>query len=178
MGLFREKRNGSWRAARGYAIALGAVLPVLCAIAHAQEVPVRGCHIEAVEFEGWHAQQVSNAWVNLVLVPQLGGRVMQVSFEGHPYLFVNPKFKGQYFPPLPPVAKQRWFNYGGDKIWPMPEGDQDEHHWSGPISDPLDDGSDAFQVSYQVRSDLADDPSFRLRWKMKFGWIRRRGGLR
>ncbi len=89
MGLFRQKRNGSWRATRGYAIALGAVLPVLCALAHAQEVPVRGSHIAAVEFEGWHAQQVSNAWENLLLVPQFGGQVMQVSSEGHPYLFVN-----------------------------------------------------------------------------------------
>lgn len=32
------------------------------------------------------------------------------------------------------------FNYGGDKLWPLPEGTQDEQHWAGPLSDALDDG--------------------------------------
>ena len=29
------------------------------------------------------------------LVPQLGGRLMPVSFNGHPYLFVNEVYKGE-----------------------------------------------------------------------------------
>ena len=33
-----------------------------------------GCHIEAVDFRGWHAQQLSNEWVQLIVVPQNGGR--------------------------------------------------------------------------------------------------------
>jgi hypothetical protein len=39
--------------------------------------------------------------------------------------------KGQYFPPEVSAEQRRWFNYGGDKIWPMPEGSQDEQHWAG-----------------------------------------------
>jgi hypothetical protein len=129
----------------------------------AQEQSGQLCHVEAVEYEGWQAKQVSNAWVKLVIVPRIGGRVMQIYFDGHPYLFVNPKFKGQYLPPLGPEAKHRWFNYGGDKIWPMPEGDEDEHHWPGPVSDPLDDGDYTFQVlstspSCKVRLDGPPDP--------------------
>ena len=99
------------------------------------------CRIESTTFEGWWAEQLSNRWVKLTIVPQLGGRLMQVTFDSHPYLFVNPKYKGQYFPPAEGADKGRWFNYGGDKIWPMPEGRQDEHHWPGPISDMLDDGT-------------------------------------
>jgi len=65
---------------------------------------------------------------------------MQVSFAGHPYLFVNPKFAGKYLPP----DSSQWFNYGGDKLWLLPEGNEDEQHWAG-NSDILDDGPFAFR---------------------------------
>jgi hypothetical protein len=99
------------------------------------------CQIEAVDYKGWHAQQLSNAWVKLIVVPQNGGRLMQVIFAGHPYLFVNPQYEGKYLPP----NEGRWFNYGGDKLWLLPEGDDDEQHWRG-NSDLLDDGQYSFQV--------------------------------
>src|SRR5690349_7243139 len=98
------------------------------------------CRVEPVEYRGWKAQQVSNRWVQLVIVPQNGGRLMQVSFGGHAYLFVNPKLAGKYFPP----SATDWFNYGGDKIWLLPEGNDDEQHWAG-NSDALDDGPFAFR---------------------------------
>jgi hypothetical protein len=78
--------------------------------------------------------------VQLIVVPQNGGRLMQVSFAGHAYLFVNPKFAGKY---LPPTSNQ-WFNYGGDKLWLLPEGNDDEQHWAG-NSDMLDDGPFSFR---------------------------------
>jgi hypothetical protein len=104
--------------------------------------PPTVCRVQAVTFEGWKAQQISNPWVTITIVPQLGGRVMQVSFGGHSYLFVNPKLKGQYFPPTP----SKWFNYGGDKLWPLPEGTEDDQHWPGPVADVLDDGEYIFSV--------------------------------
>ena len=100
----------------------------------------RQCRVEAVEYKGWQAQQLSNRWVQLIVVPQNGGRVIQVSLAGHPYLFVNPKFAGKYVPP----ASTQWFNYGGDKLWLLPEGNNDEQHWVG-NSDVLDDGPFAFR---------------------------------
>lgn len=107
------------------------------------------CRIQPTGFEGWKAQQISNQWVTLTVVPQLGGRVMQVTFGNHPYLFVNPQLKGKYFPPSEGAEKGKWFNYGGDKIWPLPEGTQDAQHWPGPISDVLDDGNYDFKVLSQ-----------------------------
>ena len=83
---------------------------------------------------------MSNRWVQLIVVPQNGGRLMQVIFAGHPYLFVNPKYAGKYFPPDP----SHWFNYGGDKLWLLPEGNDDEQHWAGG-SDVLDDGLTPFE---------------------------------
>jgi hypothetical protein len=101
--------------------------------------------VEPTRYRGWDAQRVANRWVTLIIVPQLGGRLLQVSFGPHEYLFVNPVYLGQYFPPSQGAALGKWFNYGGDKIWPLPEGHQDENHWPGG-SDALDDGAYKFQV--------------------------------
>ena len=118
------------------------------------------CEVRPVVYEGWQAEQVANDWVQLTFVPQLGGRLMQVTFNGHAYLFVNPVYKGIYVSPA--EAAGRWINYGGDKIWPLPEGNDDEQHWQG-ASTPLDDGAYAFSVLAQgarctVRLEGPPDP--------------------
>ena len=118
------------------------------------------CKVQPTVFEGWQAQQMSNDWVELMFVPQLGGRLMQVSFNGHAYLFNNLVYKGKYI--SPEEANGRWINYGGDKIWPLPEGNDDEQHWQG-ASTPLDDGAYAFSVLSQgphctVRLEGPPDP--------------------
>jgi hypothetical protein len=102
------------------------------------------CRVEAVDYQGWQAQRMSNAWVQLILVPQNGGRLMQVIFAGHSFLFVNPQLAGKYFPP----TNHQWFNYGGDKLWLLPEGNNDEQHWVG-NSDILDDGPFTFRTLSQ-----------------------------
>ncbi len=105
-----------------------------------QAVASNPCKVESFEYKGWRAEQLSNRWVQLIVLPQNGGRLIQVIFAGHPYLFVNPKLAGKYFPPSP----NEWFNYGGDKLWLLPEGTNDEQHWVG-NSDILDDGPFAFR---------------------------------
>jgi hypothetical protein len=115
---------------------------VLCAASPAQDGQSSGaaCHVGPVDYYGWSARQLSNLWVRLILVPQNGGRLMQVTFAGHDYLFVNPEFRGKYLPP----SSAQWFNYGGDKLWLLPEGTEDEQHWPG-NSDVLDDGPYSFR---------------------------------
>jgi len=98
------------------------------------------CRVEPADYKGWHVQKLSNRWVELMVLPQNGGRLIQVTFAGHPYLFVNPKYEGKYLPP----SESQWFNYGGDKIWLLPEGNDDEQHWVG-NSDLIDDGPYAFR---------------------------------
>ena len=115
-------------------------------VAHSQtrteksQSPASICRVEAMDYRGWKAQQISNRWVQLIVVPQNGGRLMQVTFAGHPYLFVNPKYEGKYLPP----TSSKWFNYGGDKLWLLPEGNEDEQHWAGG-SDVIDDGPFSFR---------------------------------
>ncbi len=103
-----------------------------------------GCRVEPVNYKGWEAQQLSNAWVKLIFVPQNGGRLMQVIFNDHSFLFVNPQYAGKHIPP----SSSQWFNYGGDKLWVLPEGNDDEKHWVG-NSDILDDGPFEFAVASQ-----------------------------
>ena len=98
------------------------------------------CNVKSIDYKGWKTQKISNHWVQLIIVPQNGGRLMQVTFNGHDYLFVNPKLAGKYLPP----TQDHWFNYGGDKLWLLPEGDDDEQHWRDG-SDLLDDGEFAFR---------------------------------
>jgi hypothetical protein len=98
------------------------------------------CRVEPVDYYGWSAQQISNEYVRLTVVPQNGGRLMQVTFVGHDYLFVNPELRGKY---LPPTSAQ-WFNYGGDKLWLLPEGTQNEQQWPG-NSDLIDDSPYTFK---------------------------------
>ena len=109
-------------------------------VSHPKPAGNAGCHIEAIDYKGWKAQEISNQWVQLVLLPQNGGRLMQVTFSGHNYLFVNPRLVGKSFPP----NENEWFNYGGDKLWLLPEGDDDEQHWRGG-SDLIDAGEFAFR---------------------------------
>ena len=106
------------------------------------------CRMQSTTFEGWKAQELSNDWVRLTFVLQIGGRLMQVEFGGHRYLFVNPKYKGKYFAPVDSTKKREWINYGGDKLWPLPEG-HGEGYWPGPVSDVLDDGEYKLSVVSQ-----------------------------
>jgi hypothetical protein len=129
---------------RFYAIALVLWLSNLnVAFAQAKAEPGQPgspCRVEPTNYKGWNAQELSNHWLKLEVVPQNGGRLMQVIFNGHPFLFVNSKYEGKYLPPDP----SHWFNYGGDKIWLLPEGNDDEQHWAG-NSDLIDDSPYAFR---------------------------------
>jgi hypothetical protein len=102
------------------------------------------CTMTATNYLGWKAEELANPWVKLEIVPELGGRLMQVTFGGHDYLFVNEKLKGQVIPPA--TAGHHWNNYGGDKIWPMPEGTNDEQHWAGAGGEPLDNSPFSLEV--------------------------------
>jgi hypothetical protein len=133
--------------------AFGAVLALsaLCAgllLSHGTAtVSAVGCNIRKSSYLGWKAEEMSNAWVKLEIVPQLGGRLMQVTFGSHDFLFVNKELEGKYFPP--DTRHFHWYNYGGDKIWPMPEGSQSEQEWPGAGGEPLDDDPYALEVLAQ-----------------------------
>ncbi len=131
-----------WKILAGAAvlICVSAAFPGLAAFAQTNASPGDECRVEPADYRGFKAQEVTNHWLQLYIVPQNGGRLMQVAFAGHSFLFVNPKLAGQYFPP----TSSKWFNYGGDKVWLLPEGNDDEQHWVG-NSDLVDDAPYSFR---------------------------------
>ena len=100
-------------------------LPVPAQTAH-KAASTSGCRVLATTYEGWKAEELSNRWVKLEIVPQLGGGLSRLNFGGHDFLYVNPELKGKVIP----LGTRGERNYGGDKIWPLPEGNQDEQHWA------------------------------------------------
>jgi hypothetical protein len=76
-------------------------------------------------YQGWdNAIHVSNGRVEAIVVPQIG-RVMQFRIVGHaegPF-WENEELFGQ----RPDPASTNWLNFGGDKVWPAPQGDWDYH---------------------------------------------------
>ena len=121
-------------------VALPASLPLQCqAASNAASTP--GCNVQATNYLGWTAEELANPWVKLEIVPQIGGRLIQVTFGGHDFLYINPQLKGQVITEGKGDDER---NYGGDKIWPLPEGEQDEQHWSGGGN--LDSGPFTLQV--------------------------------
>lgn len=112
-------------AQQGTPVSAAAAKPAARAAAH----KATGCTVMPVNYRGWKATELANPWVKLYVVPEVGGRLMQVNFGGHDLLYIDPKFAGKVLP----LGEQRGgdHNYGGDKINPLPEGGQDEQHWAG-----------------------------------------------
>src|SRR2546427_12699974 len=61
--------------------------------------PHHQCQLRPTNFDGWKAEELSNDWVRLAIVPHLGGRLKHVTVAGHSYRFVHAANKGEQFPP-------------------------------------------------------------------------------
>jgi hypothetical protein len=96
---------------------------------------VAQCRVEVVNYRGWNVLKMSNELLELSIVPEIGGRIIQFVFDGHGYLFVNDSLAGKVLP----YQEGEWNNYGGDKLWPAPQGWDGPHQWPGP-GDPILDG--------------------------------------
>jgi hypothetical protein len=95
------------------------------------------------DFLGWPAVHLDNGPIRAVVVPDIGGRVLQFWLDEHPYLFVNPHLAGQLFTPEEnwgDGTMASWKNYGGNKTWPAPQGWSGPDEWAGPPDPVLDSG--------------------------------------
>ena len=105
--------------------------------------PAAAIGVETGRFEGWGACHLRNGDLKLVLVPQVGGRVMAVRWRDQELYLVNPELLGRVEPVMQacdPCARKRelgFLHWGGDKTWLAPQS-----HWSDrlPFFD-LDSGS-------------------------------------
>lgn len=88
-------------------------------------------------YKGWKALSLGNDLIESHIVPDLGGRLMQFSMKGYDFLFVNGALESLY---PERVDGKPWMNFGGEKVWPAPQGWSGEGYWPGPPDHILDEG--------------------------------------
>jgi len=85
---------------------------------------------------GWDALVVDNGIIQLLIIPDIGGRVMFYGFTGDEYLAVNEGQMGQvYDPDVNNNGPWSSWGYGGYKCWPAPQS-----RWNWPPPPHLDWG--------------------------------------
>lgn len=91
-----------------------AVLLLLCGSAAWGQVTVK-----KIDYEGWKdCWEISNPVVKLVVVPQIGGRIMEYSIDGENVIWQNEKELGKI---TGSDVGRTWRNYGGHKAWNAPQ---------------------------------------------------------
>ncbi|HLY61696.1 MAG TPA: DUF4380 domain-containing protein [Terriglobia bacterium] len=85
--------------------------------------------LEKTTYKGWNVYRLSNGIINLIVAPDIGGRAIQLQLGDQEFFFNNPDFLGKIVPPEQNNVKAGWANYGGDKVWPAPEGWMNDNEW-------------------------------------------------
>ena len=91
-------------------------------------------------YKGWKSYLIKNNWLSIYITPELGGRIIQIDFGGYEFLYVNPSLIGKNPDSSRLGENGTWLNYGGEKIWPAPQGWNSPEQWPGPPDPVLDGG--------------------------------------
>ena len=121
---------------------IGAILRFLGALGVVMfsVLPAPGSEVVQGNYRGWKSTALGNGVVRLQVVPVVGGRVMQFALGDAEFLWVNPQLAGKSPPPNGLGPGGTWLNYGGDKLWPAPQGWDNDQQWPGPPDGVLDGG--------------------------------------
>ena len=85
--------------------------------------------LEKTQYRGWNVYKLTNGIVSLMVAPDIGGRAIQLQLGDQEFFFVNPDLAGKVLPESENNLKSGWANYGGDKVWPAPEGWMNDSQW-------------------------------------------------
>lgn len=120
--------------------ALTLILLCPCAGARAEAV------VKKIDYKGWkNCCELSNPLVRVVVVPAIGGRIMEYSIGGENVLWQNESELGVL---RPSDVGRRWHNYGGYKAWNAPQA-----LWRTPDNDNFYDYAPAVNVELIPHSD-------------------------
>ncbi|RKX42054.1 MAG: hypothetical protein DRP64_10430 [Verrucomicrobia bacterium] len=97
-------------------------------------------------YKGWKSIHLKNEFGSLQIVPEAGGRIMQYTFNGTDLFWENPALLGQSSPETGLDPDGKWMNYGGEKLWPAPQGWDNDQQWDGPPDPVLDGGVYASEI--------------------------------
>ena len=98
---------------------------------------VAGC---ATAPRQWDSTDLTNGLITVRIVPRIGGRVIQYKLGDYGFFWVNDALAGTEPPASRLGPKGTWLNYGGDKLWPAPQGWDNDRQWPGPPDAVLDGG--------------------------------------
>ncbi len=106
-----------------------------------------GCQSVPAPSKTWKSGiNLKNDIIELQVVPEIGGRVIQYKLGDYSFFWVNKDLVGCQPPPAGVGPKGEWLNYGGDKLWPAPQGWDNDQQWPGPPDAILDGSPYAAQV--------------------------------
>jgi hypothetical protein len=111
---------------------------LLFVVALAAASPSPGAEGVKDQYRGWSSTALRNGLVKVQVVPQIGGRIIQFSLGDTEFCWVNPSLAGKTPPPSGLGPDKSWLNYGGDKLWPAPQGWDNNQQWPGPPDAVLD----------------------------------------
>jgi len=118
-------------------------------------------------YRGWKSLLLENDLVRLQVVPQIGGRVIQYALGDKEFLWVNPALVGRTSPATGLDTDGGWLNYGGDKLWPAPQGWDGDEQWPGPPDAVLDGQPHRAVTDLEpagIRLTSGDDPQSGIRF--------------
>jgi hypothetical protein len=99
-----------------------------------------------------------NEVIGVDVAAQHGGRIIRYFLGDHDYLWANPELSGQFPPANGLGPNDTWLDWGGDKLWPAPQGWSGPEQWPGPPDSVLD-GS---PHSIETLQDSDDEVAVRL----------------
>ena len=130
------------------------LMPVM-ETAYAAGIEAPPAKIEKTQYNGWDVYRLTNGIVSLLIAPQLGGRAIQMQLGNYEYFFVNKELAGKILPRDQNNLKTGWANYGGDKVWPGPEGWANDGEWPSIPYYVLDGSSFTPEIVAQNRQEVA-----------------------
>jgi hypothetical protein len=104
-------------------------------------MPLQAKLIKNYKNLGWDVWLLSNDWISLTAIPEIGGRIMEYALGNHSPLFINRDLLGQT---IKPAEGQEWPNFGGYKVWPAPQ-----ETWQWPPPPILDHGRYPAEIEHQ-----------------------------
>jgi hypothetical protein len=104
-----------------------------------QKAPgARKIALPPVGFHGWKSLTLESAYIRLDVVPELGGKIMGYELRGTQILWHDTKKEGYVEKEQGYGFGQKFFNPGGAKVWPAPQGWSGKDEWPGPPDNVLD----------------------------------------
>ena len=95
----------------------------------AAPTPAFSTKLEQTHYRKWNVFKLTNGLVSLFIAPDIGGRAIQLQLGDHEFFFVNKNLEDKVPPESENNLKAGWANYGGDKVWPGPEGWMNDSEW-------------------------------------------------